>query len=149
MYAVGKARRLARMVDSASGRMLCMPLDHGMQVGSIDGLRDPGPLLDIVVDNYLYVISLLGEKVETLEETLLINPNQDVINEINNYKRELNFIRRNIKPAKEMIFSIAKTFVFLSVLSFDQHLFCSQYLEGQHTSLRGEVSSRCLGKVKR
>ncbi len=50
MYAVGKARRLARMVDSASGRMLCMPLDHGMQVGSIDGLRDPGPLLDIVVD---------------------------------------------------------------------------------------------------
>jgi magnesium transporter len=65
-------------------------------------------LLDIVVDNYLYVISLLGEKVETLEETLLINPNQDVINEINNYKRELNFIRRNIKPAKEMIFSLAK-----------------------------------------
>ncbi len=32
----------------------------------------------------------------------------DPINEINNYKRELNFIRRNIKPAKEMIFSLAK-----------------------------------------
>jgi len=65
-------------------------------------------LLDIVVDNYLYVISLLGEKVETLEENLLLNPNQVVINEINNYKRELNFLRKNIKPAKEMIFSLAK-----------------------------------------
>ena len=65
-------------------------------------------LLDIVVDNYLYVISLLGEKIETLEENLLLNPNQVVINEINNYKRELNFLRKNIKPAKEMIFSLAK-----------------------------------------
>lgn len=65
-------------------------------------------LLDIVVDNYLYVISLLGEKIETLEENLLVNPNQLVIGEINNYKRELNFFRKNIKPAKEMIFTLAK-----------------------------------------
>lgn len=65
-------------------------------------------MLDIVVDNYLYVISLLGEKIETLEENLLLNPNQEVINEINGYKRELNFLRKNIKPAKEMIFSLAK-----------------------------------------
>jgi len=66
-------------------------------------------LLDIVVDNYLYVISVLGEKVETLEENLLLDPNKNIINEINNYKRELNFLRKSTKPAKEMIFSIAKT----------------------------------------
>ena len=66
-------------------------------------------LLDIVVDNYLYVISVLGEKIETLEENLLLNPNQNIITEINNYKRELNFLRKSVKPAKEMIFSLAKT----------------------------------------
>jgi len=66
-------------------------------------------LLDIVVDNYLYVISILGEKIETLEERLLLNPHQNIINEINNYKRELNFLRKSIKPAKEMIFSLIKT----------------------------------------
>ncbi len=65
-------------------------------------------LLDIVIDNYLYVISVLGEKIETLEENLLTNPDQQVINEINKYKRELNFLRKNIKPAREMIFSLAK-----------------------------------------
>ena len=65
-------------------------------------------LLDIVIDNYLYVISLLGEKIETLEENLLQNPKHEVINEINNYKHELNFLRKNIKPAKEMIFTLAK-----------------------------------------
>jgi len=66
-------------------------------------------LLDIVVDNYLYVISILGEKIESLEETLLLNPDQNVINEINDCKRELNYLRKNIKPAKEMIFSLVKT----------------------------------------
>ncbi len=65
-------------------------------------------LLDIVIDNYLYVISVLGEKIETLEDSLLLDPNQAVINEINKYKRELNFLRKNIKPAKEMVFSLAK-----------------------------------------
>jgi len=65
-------------------------------------------LLDIVIDNYLYVINILGEKIETLEENLLVNPNEVVINEINSYKKELNFLRKNIKPAKEMIFSLAK-----------------------------------------
>lgn len=66
-------------------------------------------LLDIVVDNYLYVLSILGEKIETLEENLMLNPSQNVINQINSYKRELNFLRKSIKPAKEMIFSLAKT----------------------------------------
>ena len=65
-------------------------------------------LLDIVIDNYLYVLSVLGEKIETLEDNLLVNPNEVVINEINNYKRELNFLRKSIKPAKEMILSLAK-----------------------------------------
>lgn len=65
-------------------------------------------LLDIVIDNYLHTISLLGENIEKLEENLLTNPNQQIIKEINRYKRELNFLRKNIKPAKEMIFSLAK-----------------------------------------
>lgn len=47
---IGKARRLARLTDQRSGRILCVPLDHGMQVGAIAGLEDPARLLDIVVE---------------------------------------------------------------------------------------------------
>jgi magnesium transporter len=65
-------------------------------------------LLDIVIDNYIYVISVLGEKIENLEEDLAIEPKQSLISEINNYKRELNFLRKNIKPAKEMILALSK-----------------------------------------
>jgi len=61
-----------------------------------------------VIDNYLYVISILGEKIEILEENVLINPSQNVVTKINHYKRELNALRRSIKPAKEMILSLVK-----------------------------------------
>lgn len=65
-------------------------------------------LLDIVVDNYIYIIGVLGEKIETLEETLLQEPRKSVIDEIYTYKRELNFLRKRITPAKEMILSLSK-----------------------------------------
>lgn len=65
-------------------------------------------LLDIVVDNYIYIIGVLGERIETLEETLLQEPRKSVIDEIYTYKRELNFLRKSITPAKEMILTLSK-----------------------------------------
>ena len=65
-------------------------------------------LLDIVIDNYIYVLSVLGEKVEALEESVGDQPNKSIIKKINIYKRELNYLRRNIRPAKEMILALSK-----------------------------------------
>jgi len=65
-------------------------------------------LLDIVIDNYLYIISSLGEKIETLEENLFPDPKREIIGDINAYKRELNYLRKNINPAKEMILGLSK-----------------------------------------
>ena len=65
-------------------------------------------LLDIVIDNYIYILGVLGEKIENIEENLLADPNQSTIDEINNLKRELNYIRKNILPAKEMILALSK-----------------------------------------
>ncbi len=65
-------------------------------------------LLDIVIDNYIYIIGLLGERIETLEETLLEEPRKSVIDEIYTYKRELNFLRKSMTPAKEMILNLCK-----------------------------------------
>lgn len=65
-------------------------------------------LLDIVIDNYIYIIGELGDKIEHLEEKLLPDPSQSVLDEINSYKQELNFLRKNINPAKEMISALSK-----------------------------------------
>ena len=74
--------------------------------GNIDYLAFA--LLDIVVDNYIYIIGVLGEKIEMLEESLLSEPKKSTIDEIYTYKRELNFLRKNITPAKDMILSLSK-----------------------------------------
>ena len=77
-------------------------------------IRRSGPdylmfaLLDIVVDNYIYVIGTLGAKIEDLEDGLLTDPSSVVIQEINAYKRELNHLRKSILPAKEMILNLSK-----------------------------------------
>lgn len=79
-------------------------------------------LLDVVVDNYIYIISLLGEKIEMLEDKLGLQVNQSVIDEINTYKKELNFLRKNIKPAREMISALSKIESELIYESTNVHL---------------------------
>lgn len=66
-------------------------------------------LLDIIIDNYLYVITALGEKIDAIEKHLLIDPDKSLFLEINKYKQQLIFLRKCIKPAFEMVFSLAKS----------------------------------------
>ncbi|MEZ4722104.1 MAG: magnesium/cobalt transporter CorA [Flavobacteriales bacterium] len=65
-------------------------------------------LLDIVIDNYIYILSVLGEKIENLEDRMIQNQSKKVIEKINEYKREINYLRKNIQPAREMIYSLSK-----------------------------------------
>ena len=65
-------------------------------------------LLDIVIDNYIYIIGNLGEKIERLEEMLLTKPDNNVLEEINAVKQELNFLRKNINPARELFINLSK-----------------------------------------
>src|ERR1035437_9561781 len=65
-------------------------------------------LLDVVVDNYIYVIGVLGDKIENLEEDMTNDPRKELLDNINIFKRELNFLRKNIKPAREMILNLLK-----------------------------------------
>ena len=60
------------------------------------------------MDNYIYNIGLLGEKIESLEEDMTNDPKKELLDDINAFKRELNFFRKNIKPAKEMILNLTK-----------------------------------------
>lgn len=66
-------------------------------------------LLDIVIDNYIYILSLMGERIETNEEKLISNATPQVLQLINEYKREINFMRKNILPVKEMAMALVKS----------------------------------------
>lgn len=65
-------------------------------------------LLDVIIDNYIYTLDLYGERVEEIEEELTLNTDRSTLRTINLLKQELNQYRRDIKPAKEMIFGLRK-----------------------------------------
>jgi len=65
-------------------------------------------LLDTIFDNYLMIIERLGEKIEDLEDEILANPTQEVLSKINTYKREMNYLRKTIRPAREFILQLSR-----------------------------------------
>ena len=60
-------------------------------------------LIDTVVDNYIYLISRLGEKIEDIEVGILEDTSTKTLGQINNYKRELSYIRKSIRPTRDFI----------------------------------------------
>lgn len=65
-------------------------------------------LLDVIIDNYIYILDTYGDRVEKVEEEITLNNDRSTLRVINRLKQELNHFRREMKPAKEMIFSLAK-----------------------------------------
>lgn len=65
-------------------------------------------LLDTVVDNYIYIIERLGEQIEDIEEEILDNPESAVMEKINTFKREMNFIRKSVRPTREAIIHLSR-----------------------------------------
>ncbi len=59
-------------------------------------------LLDAIVDNYAVVLDSMGELVEDLEERLQQKPTTVSVNDIYLLKREVQFLRRQIAPARDV-----------------------------------------------
>jgi magnesium transporter len=65
-------------------------------------------LLDCVVENYVFIVERLGEQIEDIEEEVLENAEPAVMEKINTFKREMNFLRKSVRPAREAIMQMSK-----------------------------------------
>lgn len=65
-------------------------------------------LLDSVVDNYIYIIERIGEEIEEIESEVLESMDPDLIGEIGRLKREMSFLRKAVRPAREAILKLSK-----------------------------------------
>jgi len=65
-------------------------------------------LLDSVVENYIDVIERLGERVEELDGEILDDPGSDIITRISHTKREVNYLRKSVRPARDAVIMLAK-----------------------------------------
>jgi len=60
-------------------------------------------LLDTIVDNYLINIEVLGNIIEKTESRIFIPRQKGLMQEIYKHKTEINFLRKNIRPVKEIV----------------------------------------------
>ncbi|MFW9598407.1 MAG: magnesium/cobalt transporter CorA [Paludibacter sp.] len=77
-------------------------------------MRKSGPdylafaLLDVVIDTYIFHINELGERIEDVDQISIEEYSKDIPEKILALKRELNIIRKVIKPTRELLHSLAK-----------------------------------------
>lgn len=65
-------------------------------------------LIDSIVDHYYLALEYLGEKIEFLEDELMLDPGPNVLKEIHTLKTEMLFVRKAIWPLREIINALAR-----------------------------------------
>ncbi|WP_431129424.1 magnesium/cobalt transporter CorA [Flagellimonas flava] len=66
-------------------------------------------LMDAAVDNYFTLMETVGEKIETLEDALFEDkPNDDIVYEIQQLKKEILRIKRAVSPLREVVNRLEK-----------------------------------------
>lgn len=63
-------------------------------------------LVDAIVDHYFVALEIIGEKVERMQNTIVVEPRPNTLQEIHAVKRELLFLRRAIWPLRETLSSL-------------------------------------------
>ena len=60
-------------------------------------------MLDMIVDNYYIIMEKLGDQVEQVEEEVAKNSNTQSLARINQLRKELIVLKRNIAPVRELV----------------------------------------------
>lgn len=66
-------------------------------------------LLDAVVDNYFGVLERFGEKIERIEENLVVDPNPEKLHAIHSLKREMVLLRKSVWPLRELVSGLERS----------------------------------------
>lgn len=65
-------------------------------------------ILDTIVDNYFSVLENIGDRIEDIEEELLMTPTKDTLQKLYNLKGDLILLRRAAWPLREVISGLEK-----------------------------------------
>lgn len=66
-------------------------------------------LLDAVVDHYFVVLEDLGDRIDLLQEKVLVNTDRNIVHELHNLKKEVIFMRKNLWPLRELVSGLEKS----------------------------------------
>jgi len=65
-------------------------------------------LMDIVVDHYFMLLEIIGDKIEDLEEEIMLHAHKRSLEKIQTVKKDLLLMRRSVYPLREVLNSLTK-----------------------------------------
>jgi magnesium transporter len=66
-------------------------------------------LIDVIVDSYFAIIEELNERVERLEDALLLNKERKALTKISILRREIMLLRRSVLPVRDLVNGVVKS----------------------------------------
>jgi len=66
-------------------------------------------LMDTILDNYLLLVEKIGSQVEDLEDRLFKDMDTKIVEEIYQYKTELNYLRKAVRPVRDFLVLLNRT----------------------------------------
>jgi magnesium transporter len=66
-------------------------------------------MIDLIVDHYFVVMEKISEKIEILEEEIIRNANKRSLARINQLRKEMIVLKRNIVPVRELVNGILRS----------------------------------------
>lgn len=66
-------------------------------------------LMDTIADNYTILIENIGSKVEEMEDRLFSKMDSAIVEEIYQFKTELNYLRKSIRPVRDFLLILNRT----------------------------------------
>jgi magnesium transporter len=66
-------------------------------------------MLDLIVDNYFFVMEKLGERIEQVEEEVIRDSNKRSLARINQLRKEMIILKRNVAPVRDLVGSIIRS----------------------------------------
>jgi magnesium transporter len=89
---------LRHRLSNSKGRIRCLGSDYLAYA-----------ICDAIVDQYILTIDSMVDTIESTEDELLADPTRDTLFSIQNLRRELIFIRKNVLPIREVISEIQRS----------------------------------------
>ena len=60
-------------------------------------------LIDAIIDNYFLILERIGDRIEEIEDALVVDPKPQTLQILHNLKREMIILRKSIWPLREVI----------------------------------------------
>ncbi len=132
-------------IDAIDGIWSRLPQDVRMMERGVDFILYN--VLDLLVDRYFPLVDQIEERIDEIHELIFSNPSQMLLDELLDFKRDLNVLRRQSLPQRELLNQISRggaQFLRAEHLIYFRDLYDHMYRIGESIDIEREMATSTM-----